>query len=293
MAGGKFSKLRFHATYYYANVIRNVLHDQFAFLMLLNDFYGDDQYLAYVHPFQRVSALHWFIRFIVDTDVCDEMAAIYVDGKDNALRIASVPLAISDMRLYELPIEDQLRGNGVEYESFLMFLSERSKTIYDASLDDVDEYHQELRLSEAYEMMLSRTANEVFFILFQNRDILINFNTMMAKKVAHSTVKSLPEQEARLFRKDGALGRVTIPKWVKRAVYFRDRGRCVVCQADVSGLLNLGGEKHFDHMVPLISGGLNDVTNIQLLCAACNRKKGGGTARTSSEYELWYELEDV
>lgn len=293
MTSRKFTELRFHATYYFANVVRNVLDDQFEFIRLLDEFYGDDQYLAYIQPFQRTSVLHWFIRFLVDTVVWEEMADVDINETKKILqRYAGIPSAIVDMRLNELPIEDKLRGNGIEYDSFLVFLSRRSKTMHEATHDDVDEYHEELRLSDAYETMLSRTANEVFFLLFQNRQLMLTFNNMMANKVADATVESLPAQEARLFAKDGVLKRVAVPKWVERAVYFRDRGRCVYCHSDISGLLSLAGAKHFDHMVPLVSGGLNDVTNIQLLCAACNLKKGGGTPRTSSKYEMWYEPED-
>ena len=81
-----------------------------------------------------------------------------------------------------------------------------------------------------------------------------------------------------------------IPDWVRRAVFFRDRGMCVTCGIDLSGLGSIWSDEHFDHIVPLASGGLNDITNIQLLCAGCNLKKGGRNTLTSTSYEDWYPL---
>ena len=53
-------------------------------------------------------------------------------------------------------------------------------------------------------------------------------------------------------------------------------------------MLSIGERVHYDHIVPLASGGLNDVTNIQLLCEDCNRRKSAGLAITSTRYEPWY-----
>lgn len=62
-----------------------------------------------------------------------------------------------------------------------------------------------------------------------------------------------------------SLGRI-IPAAIKREVWIRDGGRCVMCgQAD-----NL----HFDHIVPFAKGGSSIVAaNIQLLCARHNLEK--------------------
>lgn len=60
--------------------------------------------------------------------------------------------------------------------------------------------------------------------------------------------------------------REALPSSVKREVWRRDEGRCVEC-----------GNKErleFDHIIPLSRGGANTVRNIQLLCEACNRRKG-------------------
>ncbi|MGN6603027.1 MAG: HNH endonuclease [Ginsengibacter sp.] len=90
------------------------------------------------------------------------------------------------------------------------------------------------------------------------------------------------------FTKAGTLKRVRIPEWCKKAVFFRDRGHCCICNKDLSGSLSINNKKHYDHVVPLAQGGLNDIANIQLLCDSCNAGKGGRGIETSNWYERWY-----
>ena len=86
--------------------------------------------------------------------------------------------------------------------------------------------------------------------------------------------------------------RCYIPKWVKNAVRYRDRNRCVCCGKDLSGGWDCEDEDsvHFDHMVSLYAGGLNDLCNIQLLCSSCNIKKSDGSY-TRQIYKDWYDFE--
>ena len=52
------------------------------------------------------------------------------------------------------------------------------------------------------------------------------------------------------------------------AIRKLQKDRCAVCRVKLNG----GGE--VDHIQPLLSGGENDRTNLQLLCEFCNRSKG-------------------
>ncbi|MBP6824080.1 MAG: HNH endonuclease [Acidobacteria bacterium] len=57
-----------------------------------------------------------------------------------------------------------------------------------------------------------------------------------------------------------------IPTSVKLQVWARDKGKCVVCQAE--------DELHFDHILPFSKGGTSlMVENVQLLCARHNLEK--------------------
>ncbi len=60
--------------------------------------------------------------------------------------------------------------------------------------------------------------------------------------------------------------RQPIPDEVKRFVWQRDKGRCIICGSQ---------EKlEFDHIIPISEGGSNTARNIQLLCEKHNRAKG-------------------
>jgi len=144
---------------------------------------------------------------------------------------------------------------------------------YDLLEDAFDDYLVQLWIGDKYEDVVDKIAEEMFYILFLNRDFLLYFNHYMS-------------------RTHGAnFSRIHMPEWVKRAVFYRDRGRCVLCGKDLSGQLAISGEReiHYDHMVPLEQGGMNDVTNIQLLCSSCNLSKGTFSA-TSNIYQNWYDM---
>lgn len=123
-----------------------------------------------------------------------------------------------------------------------------------------------------YYSVVEDIATELEFILFQNRDFLLRFNEMVSAKFY-----------------DNIRTRVYIPEWVKRAVLFRDKGCCVFCKKDLTGICTLlqDNEKHFDHIMPLDKGGINDVCNIQLSCKECNLKKAT-KAKTSTLYQRAY-----
>ncbi len=58
-----------------------------------------------------------------------------------------------------------------------------------------------------------------------------------------------------------------IPSAVKKAVWLRDGGKCVLCGAS--------DEIHYDHELPFSRGGSSTVDNVRILCARHNLEKGG------------------
>ncbi|NLL67799.1 MAG: HNH endonuclease [Clostridiaceae bacterium] len=81
-----------------------------------------------------------------------------------------------------------------------------------------------------------------------------------------------------------------MPEWLKRAVFYRDNGRCQHCGIDLSGLICINDDKtlQFDHIIPLEQGGTNDATNFQLLCSDCNLTKNGNIYRPNYFYQMYW-----
>ena len=127
-------------------------------------------------------------------------------------------------------------------------------------------------------------TGEVFHLLFANRSILLQFNRSLAEFLKTGAV-AIPSE---YLDAKGVIKRNTIPNWAKKAVFYRDQGRCVFCQRDLSGLLSTDRILHYDHMVPLNLWGTNDPCNIQLLCGECNLKKSGAIIETGTRYAPWW-----
>lgn len=281
---------RFYETYYFCNVVRNVLHDQVPFLQNLDDFYGDERIFYLIEPFRKYSVFHEFIEFIVEDIYYEEASKVDLEDRRKLIeQFKDVPSALHDMKPNRLPIEHAFEFHEIEYLSFESHLESAGKSFQDASEDDVYDYMNELRLCGDFENLVQQTIKEVFHVLFQNRSLLMIFNQMMARTLEMQVDVDPPEEQSSFFSRPGVLNRIAIPKWVKRAVYFRDRGRCVLCDKDLSGILNLDNQENYDHIVPLAGHGLNDASNIQLLCKECNQnEKRAGNAVTSNRYQSWY-----
>ena len=282
----------FYETYHYCSIIKNVLFDQLEYMHRLNDFYGDENYYAFTPPFPRYSAFHSYLEFVIDDVLTDTTLEF-----DLNIRKRHIEQYSSHRYFFEddptlLPIENAFSHHGLTYPKFSEWLAENGKKDVDADGDDVYEYMNKLRLEGPFFDLVEQFVRETFYVLFGNRQLLLLFNEMMAQQVSESKLDEMPEEFISNFKRDGVLKRCRIPQWVQRAVFYRDRGLCVSCKIDLSGLINVWSEKNFDHMVPLAHGGLNDVTNIQLLCNECNQKKKDHFTMTSSHYEDWYLINE-
>lgn len=62
--------------------------------------------------------------------------------------------------------------------------------------------------------------------------------------------------------------RIKIPDTVKKYVLQRDNYQCQSCgKTEAEIKLNI------DHIIPLATGGSNDISNLQTLCSKCNQQK--------------------
>jgi hypothetical protein len=157
-------------------------------------------------------------------------------------------------------------------------LAEGQDEDFQATLDELQGLHS--RVCEP------RIVAEVFTLLFGDRVFLLRFNERVADEVVSvATMRDHPD----LLAKDGVVKRFKQwPAWLKRALVYRDKGRCAICLTDLSGLLAVReSAAHIDHMVPLEGGGTNDPTNLQLLCEKCNRTKDTH-AKTAHRYMVYW-----
>ncbi|MGQ3014222.1 MAG: HNH endonuclease [Flavobacteriales bacterium] len=138
------------------------------------------------------------------------------------------------------------------------------------------------RHKHKFEELFNKMSEEVFYIMFANRQFLLNFNNLTTETVVNTT---FPKEY--LTSKE-TIKRIVIPKWVKDAVYQRDKGRCVFCNTDLTRIVNTLTNLNYDHIVPLDLHGTNDPCNIQLTCENCNKKKTNKDGTTSSKYAPWW-----
>ena len=267
--------MEYFETYYYANVVHNVLDDPIDFLRNLNNWHEDREVSLFLRPFQKWSVLHDFSYFVISELMYERIDKIAVD-------------AIVNDSKYTLWIDQAARRHGIQTAGFRQWVKTTSRPLSEITEDDVHDYHGYLGDSGALDELLTQLANEVFFLLFGNRALLARLNNYVAAAVQNIERKSLEAEEQGLLEADGIPARAHIPEWVRRAVFFRDRGMCASCNTDLSGLVAVENNKHFDHIIPLAAGGINDVTNVQLLCGPCNLKKGAEVIGPSSRYEAWY-----
>jgi hypothetical protein len=169
----------------------------------------------------------------------------------------------------------------IKHKRFSTFLKENRFHCED-SLDVLQDWYEDQEANFAY--LWFAVTREVFYLLFWNRRFLLEFNKEVSAYISSEKIR-LP---AKQLNSRGRIRRVITPEWVKKSVYCLDRGRCLKCNRDLSHMLSTDRKQHYDHMVPLEKMGINDPTNIQLLCDACNRKKSSKSSFTSSSYADWW-----
>lgn len=268
-------QMEFWETYYFANIVHNVITDPSPFVVGLDEFYGDNRYKQFLRPFPKFSALHSFTEFIVQSVMAERIDDVVLDS-------------IVQHKGEGFWVNDALKHHGFEHVGLKEWMAKEGIDLSDLSEDDLNEYERFLYDEGPLERLEEQFVEEVFYLAFSNSGLLRDFNSLIAQIISEKTLDELDDDDLPFFRKDGVLKRRSIPSWIRRAVFYRDRGSCGACNRDISGLISLKSQKHFDHVVPLASGGMNDVTNIQLLCEQCNLRKKHHGHFTSSQYERWY-----
>jgi len=287
-------KLRFYETYYLCFIVDEILKNIADHLVNLDGFHCDGQWAGWLAPYKKYSVFHQFIEFVARDVHSDQAEKVdMAERREIFNSYENIPAALHDLKPYQLPIEEAFAHHGIEYQSFSDHLIDVGKSFQNADDDDVYEFMNDVWLSESYEKLLEQTVTEVFHVLFQNRNLLLDFNEYVSSILCHARREDAEDLNQSLLSPNGTLLRVRPPQWAQRAVFYRDRGRCVLCDRDLSGLLNLGNVENYDHIIPLARFGFNDISNLQLLCEYCNKiEKKDGAAITSGRYQSWYSAED-
>lgn len=247
--------MKFFNVYYFCH-LANESMGEFEYARTNAEF-TEQQFEIEPEDFPKVSVLREYCLWLVDRIFYEQASCIANSGEVADFNpIQWINQAIKNYKKIDASMKDGFKFDLDDYlES------------YNNYIEYLNKYEDGLFYS-----VISDIAVEIEYILFQNRDFLLRFN----------------EQQAVAFE-DNPRKRVYIPEWVKRAVLFRDKGCCVFCKKDLTGLYALLGDnqKHFDHIVSLNEGGLNDVCNIQLSCQGCNLSKSD-SSKTSTLYQSAY-----
>jgi 5-methylcytosine-specific restriction endonuclease McrA len=272
----------FFSTYYFADIIANVLQDPLVYMQDLEAFCHGDNAPTFLPPFPRWSALHRFAEFMIDSLFWETDVEKYKAPDERRVHWERFMASVDPDDGGELWVERAFRCHGISFVPF----SDWSRDIGTFCPDALHDWYSELRLCADYAKLINHLASDVFAVLFSNRGVLQDLNRLIAHDLLQAGASDddfLPFANERLAK------RQRLPQWARRAVFYRDRGRCCFCHCDLSGLLSSQSEEHFDHIVPLALGGINDVTNLQLLCKRCNTGKGARHDGTSSVYGSWYD----
>jgi HNH endonuclease len=249
---------------------------------------------GFLLPWQKETAVHRFARAVADEMFVKDTEGPYIqlydqdgNGSISTRRYLPVDIAlrsygIGDGEMFEVPPPD-----GVWRREGNIYTWEESVKVANACYD----YTVDLQWTAAYDELLIRIADEVFYTIFSNRTLLGRLHEVLAIYVSQENPDNFSDEPeiARLFNGAGKLKRVDPPQWVRRAIFFRDQGHCVMCSKDLTGLTDPLVAAQLDHIVPLELGGLNDLSNLQLLCESCNRRKAADLAQPSTRHRRYYE----
>lgn len=218
--------------------------------------------------FQKNSLLHLYIKqvFLFHYDFFFTLRDDELDGNLDTLETLQ-----SQFEMYNIPVSflELEYDDDDEENAYLITTNREAKAWY-------------LRNKKKFQLLASRICPEVFYIVFSNRELLQEFNNKISWYFDsfHFGKEQLDA--------NGKLKRVAIPMWARRAVFFRDKGICVNCSTDLKSIINLLNKENFDHIIPLAKGGVNDPTNLQLLCDHCNNRKGKRNSNAGKWYHNWW-----
>lgn len=258
--GSELKSYRFGSVYRFVNIISESVSDNFNFWN-----FSGELFVQSALKFNKISLLHIYVS---STLYCYYMRYFRKNG--DCIEDDDVEMWI-----------DLLKEYGIKLK----------RTGYNVDKYDADAALKSFEKNEStFLKFFDVIAEEVVHILFNDKHFLVQFNRLVRNVLidengTYSDIVNWPEGAR---NEDGTLKRCAIPQWVKQAVYHRDKGHCVFCNKDITGLVNTLSNKNFDHIIPLKDYGTNDPCNIQLTCETCNKSKGGKDKVPEYKYQSWW-----
>jgi hypothetical protein len=292
-------RLRFDGTYYFVHTLDSFISRHSILSVAFSDHFheGLEHYVA---PFRRWTALHAFIEFFIDQVIFEDLNRAsdtkYIPKGSCTRGYPYCPASPSWLLAVDL-----MQSHGYDVAEIATELSQWVEAGSACCPEPIEGEGPDFDLwsgaePNEYHYLLQDLTEEVFFVLFANRTFLCKFHTHLASYVSDAGSADWIDGQD-IFRKDrsdrSVLKRATIPAWARRAVFFRDRGRCCRCERDLGGSYSPINRAEYDHIVPLDLGGLNDVSNLQLLCKECNNRKRAVLEQPGQTYERWFPTERI
>jgi len=271
---GKF-QMDYYKTYYFADICSGVMEETFAYVRTLNDFWGEGNIRNFMRPFQKFSLLHQYIDFCIDR---------LIDESNREI----TELSFEQLKTKKFWINHTLDYHDIKHKSFWEWYNSDNEYFNLATDDLIMKYFEFIEFSDLYYNLKTQMIEETFFILFLNRKFLRAFNLNLAGIFQIEDFTDFNDSQLKLLNPKFRLLRKNIPVWAKKAVFYRDRGKCTYCNKGLTGLINIANKYHIDHIVSLDQFGFNDISNLQLLCDSCNTSKGSSHSNISKDYEKWY-----
>ena len=285
---------KYFRTYRIADILTSFARGSSSFIDM-EGFHASEGILEMIPSWQKDTLVHKLAKIVAHQIFLNDTNGPYVkiykpEESFQPKRYLPVDLALQaygiEHTLFEVPPPDgevvRISQNMTTWQEF----PRAANACYDYFLED-------LSPSQVYDDLLSRMADEVFHVVFRDRVTMRDLNayfSMYVEKISEK-LEMLDMETQDNFTKKGTLKRKGILTWVKRAVFFREQGRCASCGMNITGLLDAIPNEQFDHIIPLADFGLNDLSNIQLLCKPCNLHKSASRSDTSDRYRRWYRAQ--
>lgn len=224
------------------------------------------------------SYLYYYImneRYYLLDELCDDMeidlVIEYIGDTEKILKEYGISVFDYDAKIrkfyevYEQADEETQEEMYKEYKEYI-------RTIYDAVISNFNRIENDI-------------VEATFYLLYNNKGFLFNFNKYLSKYITKDYLPNDFFNEHNHIKRSGYL-----PEWLKRAVFYRDNGRCQHCGTDLTGSIVINNDKElqYDHIIPLEQGGTNDATNFQILCSNCNLEKSGNLVQPDYYYQMYW-----